>query len=203
MSLAQPSVPSPRHILHLLRLHVWLWLIPAVLIAVVVGAYAMVYQAPWEASQALTIRNEASSAEKTPGKFNLPEEMKTIQETILEVAKSRSVLDAALRDVGPSADCKDVAAWPSDSDIADARKTVKFAPPKGAEFGKTEVFYLTVRAETPRTVDCVEQSRLQASAGRVPTPSRRQGQQHDRRVDQDGRSRQERPRHRHEPADNG
>ncbi len=32
-------------------------------------------------------------------------------------------------------------------DIIDARKHVKLIPPKGAEFGKTEVFYLTVRAE--------------------------------------------------------
>ena len=103
--------------------------------------------ATWEASQALMVRNEASNAEKSPGKFSYPEEMKTVQETILEVAKSRSVLAAALREVGPPADCRDTAAWPTERDIVEARKNIKLAPPKGAEFGKTEVFYLNVQAE--------------------------------------------------------
>ena len=83
-----------------------------------------------------------------PGKFNYPEEMKTVQETILEVAKSRSVLaggPAARSARRPTA--RDPAAWPTDRDIVDARKYVKLVPPKGAEFGKTEVFYLNVRAE--------------------------------------------------------
>jgi uncharacterized protein involved in exopolysaccharide biosynthesis len=93
------------------------------------------------------VRNEASNAEKSPGKFSYPEEMKTVQETILEVAKSRSVLQAALREVGPPANCREPAAWPTERDIVEARKNVKLAPPKGAEFGKTEVFYLNIRAE--------------------------------------------------------
>ena len=38
-------------------------------------------------------------------------------------------------------------AFPADRDVVELRKNVKLAPPKGAEFGKTEVFYLTVRAE--------------------------------------------------------
>jgi uncharacterized protein involved in exopolysaccharide biosynthesis len=118
-----------------------------VVIAAAVGVYAVVHRATWEASQALMVRNEASNAEKSPGKFSYPEEMKTVQETILEVAKSRSVLEAALREVGPSADCKQPAAWPTDRDIAEARKNIKLVPPKGAEFGKTEVFYLNVQAE--------------------------------------------------------
>lgn len=143
---APSTVPSPRQVLHLLREHVWLWLLPAVLIAAAVGVYAVVHQSTWEASQALIVRNEAANAEKGPGKFSYPEEMKTIQETILEIAKSRSVLEAALREVGPPADCDEPAAWPTDRDIVAVRKHVKLVPPKGAEFGKTEVFYLTVRA---------------------------------------------------------
>ena len=147
MQPATSTVPSPRQVLHLLRVHVWLWLVPAVLIAAGVGVYAVVHESTWEASQALIVRNEASNAEKTPGKFSYPEEMKTVQETILEVVKGRSVLEAALREVGPPADCENPAAWPTDRDIVALRKCVKLVPPKGAEFGKTEVFYLTVRAE--------------------------------------------------------
>jgi len=147
MNLVQPAASSPTHLFRLLRVHVKRWLLPAVAIAAVVGVYAVVRQATWEASQALMVRNEASNAEKSPGKFSYPEEMKTVQETILEVAKSRSVLQAALREVGPPANCREPAAWPTERDIVEARKNVKLAPPKGAEFGKTEVFYLNIRAE--------------------------------------------------------
>jgi polysaccharide biosynthesis transport protein len=147
MNLAQPVAPNPTHLLHLLRAQPKRWLLPAAIIAAAVGIYALVRPATWEASQALMVRNEASNAEKSPGKFSYPEEMKTVQETILEVAKSRSVLRAALREVGPPANCRETAAWPSDRDIVEARDNIKLIPPKGAEFGKTEVFYLNIRAE--------------------------------------------------------
>jgi uncharacterized protein involved in exopolysaccharide biosynthesis len=126
---------------------VWTWLLPSVLIASAVGAYAFVHEESWEASQALIVRNDAAGAERGQGKFFDSDEMKTVQETILEVLKSRGVLEAALCDIGPSADCPAPEAWPTDRDIAEARKNIKLAPPKGAEFGKTEVFYLTVKAE--------------------------------------------------------
>ncbi len=147
MHFSQPTVLSPRQLLQLLRKHIALWLLPTVVIAAVVGVYALLHKSTWEATQALIVRNEAFSATKEPGKFSYPEEMKTIQETILEVVKSRSVLTAALAEVGPPADCKKPEAWPTDEDIAEVRKNVKLVPPKGAEFGKTEVFYLNVKTE--------------------------------------------------------
>jgi polysaccharide biosynthesis transport protein len=147
MHLAQPATLSPKQLLGLLRVHVKLWLLPAVAIATVVGVYAVAHQATWDASQALMVRNGAAGGEQAPGKFVYPEEMKNVQETILEVVKSRSVLAAALREVGPPADCRNPAAWPTERDVAEFRKNVKLAPPKGAEFGKTEVFYLDVQAE--------------------------------------------------------
>ena len=146
----QPATSSPTHVIDLLRSHAKQWLLPAVAIAAVVGVYALVRPATWEASQALMVRNEASNAEKSPGKFSYPEEMKTIQETILEVAKSRSVLQAALQEVGPPANCREPAAWPTERDVVEARDNIKLAPPSGAEFGKTEVFYLNIRAEDRR-----------------------------------------------------
>jgi uncharacterized protein involved in exopolysaccharide biosynthesis len=113
----------------------------------VVGAVAFVYAvirpATWEASQALTVRDEAAGGER-PGKFHFIEDMKTVQETILELAKGHSVLAAALKQVGP-VDGGDTAAWPSESDVAALAGCVKLSPPRGAEFGKTEVFYLQVQ----------------------------------------------------------
>jgi uncharacterized protein involved in exopolysaccharide biosynthesis len=150
MNPSQPAASNPTHVFHLLRVHVMRWLLPAVVIAAAVAIYAVVRPATWEASQALMVRNEASNAERSPGKFSYPDEMKTVQETILEVAKSRSVLRAALREVGPPADCRDPAAWPSERDIVEARDNVRLVPPKGAEFGKTEVFYLNIRSDDRR-----------------------------------------------------
>src|SRR5690606_72267 len=103
----------------------------------------------WEATQALVVRDEAMGAEVRPGKFQQPDDMKAAQETVLELARSRAVLRAALADVGPGREHDPTKPWPSAEAIAALADSVKLAPPKGAEFGKTEVFYLSVKAETP------------------------------------------------------
>jgi succinoglycan biosynthesis transport protein ExoP len=157
----------PRELLSALKIHRKLWLLPAVMIALVTAGYAVFKNDVWEASQALIVRNEASNNERGPGKFAQVEEMKTVQETLLELSRSRGVLEAALKEVGPPAkqsgwlqslfsggegDSRIFAAqklgqspWPTAREIEKFRKHVKLEPPKGAEFGKTEVFYLTVR----------------------------------------------------------
>ena len=71
--------------------------------------------------------------------------MKTVQETMLELVKGRAVLLGALREVGPPTSQAAAGDWPSDRDIEQLREAVKLSPPKGAEFGATEVFYLEVR----------------------------------------------------------
>lgn len=126
-----------------------IFVLPAVGVVVLAVVYALLKPDTWEAAQALVIRNEAvtaGSSETAPGSFRQPEEMKTVQETILELVRSRSVLEAALRQVGPPASRrKRGGAWPSAQDVAQLRAQVKLAPPRGAEFGKTEIFYLKVR----------------------------------------------------------
>jgi polysaccharide biosynthesis transport protein len=122
------------------------WLVPTALIGVATVAYIIFAPATWESSQALIIRNEATSKENGPGKFRQPDDMKTVQETILELARSRGVLEAALKSVGAPASYTGTSGdWPSEKDIAAARKQIRLTPPKGAEFGKTEVFYLQVQ----------------------------------------------------------
>ena len=146
-----PTTTSPvsiRQITSLLAAHWKWWLVPAAVVAVAVGIYAVTFPDTWEASQALITRNEASNADKKPGKFSDPEEMKTAQETILEMVKSRGVLEAALRQVGAPSGYSKPEAWPTGRDLIAVRKGVTLVPPKGAEFGKTEVFYLNVQAET-------------------------------------------------------
>jgi len=145
MSSAQQPTISPSQLVSVLLRYPVRWLGPALVVTVVVGAYGLVRPATWEASQALIVRNEAATGEARPGKFSHPDERQTVQETILELARSRDVLSAALTEVGPPADRKPRNAWPSARDVAKLRRAVKLAPPKGTEFGTTEVFYLKVR----------------------------------------------------------
>lgn len=131
----------------LMRTHWRRWLVPAVLVSSAAAIYAYAKPDVWEAEQALIVRNDAVGRESSPGKFRQPEEMKTLLETTLELVRGRGVLAGALSMVGPADgdDADRAASWPTDEAIETLRRNVKLTPPKGAEFGKTEVFYLEVR----------------------------------------------------------
>jgi uncharacterized protein involved in exopolysaccharide biosynthesis len=144
MNPSKPPLSSPQEIVHLLAVHRSRWLVPAVLATIVAAVYALASRPTWQASQALILRNEAVAGDSALGKFNRSDEMKTVQETILELVKSRAVLRAALAQIGPASAADDTA-WPAEADIQQLRDAVTLVPPKGAEFGATEVFYLDVR----------------------------------------------------------
>src|SRR4051794_8224997 len=96
------SALQPADFVRLVRRHVGCWAIPAVVCAVVAGGYSLVAPKQWQATQALIIRPEAASvSESKLGKFSDLSEMKTLQETILELAKSQGVVQETLRAVGP------------------------------------------------------------------------------------------------------
>ncbi len=126
------------------------WLIPAAVVALAVAVYAVLKPNVYEASLALMMRNEVSTDPQSPGKFRHDDEMKISEETVMEVAGSRAVLERALKQVGPPADARIVGVWPSDETIEALRAAIKVAPPKGAEFGKTEIFYLKAADRDPR-----------------------------------------------------
>lgn len=146
MDSTSPNAASLKQLVELAVRAPRRWLIPATLVTALAGVYALVRPATWEASQALVIRNEAATHAEPLGKFAQPDEMKTVQETILELVRSRGVLAAALQEVGPPAQKPaGPGPWPRQEDIEDLRDRLRLVPPKGAEFGKTEVFYLRVR----------------------------------------------------------
>ncbi len=146
MSRSAALLDSPVEILHLARRYPLRWLLPAVAIAGIGCAVAALRHDSWEASQALMVRDEAGAAGPLdrPGKFQHAEEMKSAQETILELAKNRTVLAEALQQVGPPPGA-DLATWPAPRVVAQLESNLKLAPPKGADFGKTEIFYLKVQ----------------------------------------------------------
>ena len=125
--------------------------------------YAFLKPATWEATQALLVRDEAAGKADRPGRFSAVEEMKTAQETVLELIKSRTVLAGALNQVGPPADEPNPEPWPSDRTVESLEQTIKITPPKGAEFGKTEVFYLKVQAGDPRASHRLDRRDLPAA----------------------------------------
>jgi polysaccharide biosynthesis transport protein len=121
------------------------WAIVTVLATAAATAYALLAPKTWQASQALIVRNEAVGGDSDAARMRAADDLKSIQETILELAKSRHVLKAALAEAGPPAGYAAPAAWPGDKDVEDFKKDVKIVPPKGVEFGSTEVFYLEVQ----------------------------------------------------------
>ena len=146
MNTQPNSAFHPAHVLGILRRYPRRWLVPTAVAAVASVVFVVAFPSPWQASQALIVRNEATNSGEEPGQFNHADQMKTVQETIIEVAKSRGVLEAALVEVGPPSNYrKSSDAWPAASDVEDLREAVELAPPKGTEFGTTEVFYLKVK----------------------------------------------------------
>ncbi len=142
----RPTHVDPSQLLAWLYRYRWRWIVPTVALTAAATAFALLKPPQWEASQALTIRNEAANNEDGPGKFGHSEERRTAQETVLELAKSRVVLATALETVGPPATRRSSATpWPSEEEVDDFRENVTLTPPKGAELGRTEVFYLTVQ----------------------------------------------------------
>ncbi len=120
-----------------------LWIVPTVLITALAGGYSAMRSATWKASQGLIVREEAGGGLTRQGRFDNADAMKTAQETILEVARNPSVVETALREIGPPQEAP-AANWPGVRDVEQAQQQIEVTPPEGAEFGKTELIYLCV-----------------------------------------------------------
>ena len=144
------SGATPRSLAQTLIEHRGLWITPMVVTAVLAGVMTFMVPRQWKASQGVLIRPEvAGIAGDRLGKFSDLSEMKTIQETLLELARSKTVVTAALEKVGPRKAWFGPSNWPTPQDVADFRDAMVMTPPGGAEFGKTEVFYLGVKDKDP------------------------------------------------------
>ena len=139
MNAPKESTLSTRELVAMAAKHRWLLLAPALLGALAAAASTQVLKRDYSADQGLIIRSDAAGySEQRLGKFTDLSEMKTVQETLLELARSKSVVSAVLQDVGINPE----GATPSADQLEEFREKLRFTPPGGAEFGKTEVFYL-------------------------------------------------------------
>jgi uncharacterized protein involved in exopolysaccharide biosynthesis len=139
------STIHPRDVLNAVRKHKLLLIAPIVLCTSAAVVVALLRPATWEASQALVVRSETGETTAKLGRATQLEDMKSTQETILEFAKSRAVLMKALAQVGPGPNDKQTDNWPTEAALEGLQDAVSLSPPKGAEFGKTELFYLKVK----------------------------------------------------------
>lgn len=144
---------TPRDCVQLLVEHRRTWLRCTLVCGVLSVLYALFMPRYWEASQAVVVRSEVSGASnQEPGEFADLYEMRTFQETILELARSRHVIAATLKVVDATDE------EPSLKDIEEFREHLSMLPPNGAEFGKTEVFYLAVQdTDRQRALKLVEE----------------------------------------------
>ncbi len=161
---------TPSECLRLLIEHRRKWLLPTIACGALALCYALVMSRYWEASQGLVVRRQASSSmSNEPGKFADLYEMRTFQETIFELVKSRQVISSTLKGVALAETGRD-GGEPTASEIESFRKRVKMSPPGGAEFGKTEVFYLQAKdTNRDRAIRLVSElcKQLDARLGRL------------------------------------
>jgi polysaccharide biosynthesis transport protein len=144
MTTTAPPSLTPGELAKLLATRRLTWMVPVLVCGVLAAGYSLVMPRYWEASQALVVRQETAGARgATPGKFSDLYEMRTLQETILELAKSQQVVASTLKAVNLRA--LGVASEPTAEDIERFRKRLKMLPPNGGEFGKSEVFYFCVK----------------------------------------------------------
>ncbi|MBW3599031.1 MAG: hypothetical protein KY475_17385 [Planctomycetes bacterium] len=171
MSAATPPGVDLRQLVAIVKAR-WRWCAATTAVAAIAAiVYAVAKPDVWQARQALVVRDEAVGDLNRQGRFDSSDAMKSAQELVLEVARNRSVVEAALRSAGPPADA--AALWPDADAITRTQDALAVTAPKGAEFGQTEIIYLTIKAKSrERAVSLVAavcdqlEHRLQGLRGR-------------------------------------
>lgn len=159
MSAHQHSDPTVTDLLRAMWRYRRRWIVGAIVIWGVAAAYIAFASRPWEASQGVLLQRDALTSFDPTSKFENEQARKSSQETILQLSLSRSLLRNTLIEVGPPAKEGELAvwhvvwpgskqetqAWPSDKAVEALREVLAVTPPKGAEFGKSDVFYVKIK----------------------------------------------------------
>jgi|GEM_PF-2153505 len=132
-----------------LRQYLPLLTLPPLLCAVAAIAWVLLTPPSWKAYQSLLVRDDLLGDNFKPGRFSSLENQKNAQETLLHVARKPEVIRGALQSLGPD---KPVAgspdAWPDEEAVDDIKNAISIVAPNGAEFGKTDVVVLSVKASS-------------------------------------------------------
>jgi len=137
-----------------LRKYYFLWLVPTIAGTALAMSYAGVKSKKWKATQAVLLRDEGSDNVQQPlGRFANPEALKLAQETIVQTAKNAHVIEAALRELGPDGPAG--ALWPSKAEVEETIGKIVIGPPKGSEFGKSDMLYISAEAKSPERAEAL------------------------------------------------
>lgn len=143
-----------------------------ILAAVTAGAllcavgYILVVPDTWVATQAITVRDEAALEDRPENGYGEAEARQNLQETILELANDPKTLQTVLKSVGPPSDHSSDSSWPTRQDVEDFSEAVTIAPPRGSEFGASDIFYVHVKsADRNRAIALVDAVREQLQLG--------------------------------------
>lgn len=148
MTAPNPLQQTVMSLLKAFRSYVWLWVIPTIAMTAIATVFATTKSTTWQASQALVVRDEARGMSRQ-GRFDSTESMRAFQETIIEVAKSTTVVTEALKQLGPPDQLLTGKKFPSDADVQALQESISVAAPAGSELGTTEVVYLSLKGKTP------------------------------------------------------
>lgn len=125
----------------------WLVGIPVAVCLLAALGYIVLSEKTWRASQSIIVRDDLLGESFKPGRFNSQESLKNAQETVLYVARQPDVIGPALEKLGPPHSGQS-SSWIDQDRIEGEQSNISVVAPNGAEFGKTEVIVLNVRANT-------------------------------------------------------
>lgn len=146
------EVPPPAGFWHLARTRPALWLIPAASVWLATAAYLAVRPTEWEAVQTVSVRPQETPSEGE-SRWLDGDQRKSLQETLLELFRSRAVLEAALLETDRPGEAATKDGAKKDVDprrIERLRRVIKVTPPQGADLGSSDMLCLRVR-DTDRT----------------------------------------------------
>jgi uncharacterized protein involved in exopolysaccharide biosynthesis len=120
-----------------------MWVIaPTLALFAMSCAYALLGPKRWRGTQVLHVREEMIGQQRRPGHFDSLDDMKTAQETVLEVARNPAV-------VGRCLTALDGIERPTIRAIEQLQGQIEISASNGAELGKTELIRLSVVERTP------------------------------------------------------
>ncbi len=120
----------------------WLLIVPAIVCFALSAAYATLGPKQWRATQVFHLRDEMIGRQNRPGHFSSLDDMKTAQETILEIARNPQVVRRCLQTLKGTVS-------PSDRAVEKTQSAIQISSSNGAELGKTELLRLSVVDRTP------------------------------------------------------
>lgn len=119
----------------------------AIWMIVTLGGVGFAFLSPklWPVATTLTLREETGLNQSRAGEFASPEARRKAQETVVQLASSTALLRDALSGLSGEN--------PTTEEIEVAQRRIRLAPPKGVDWGASEVFYLTVQDEDPQRAE--------------------------------------------------